>query len=272
MGSGLAWWASGRSGLPIRIQNALAGGWPGFNCDISNILWLLSKPCLYKKAHPRFFKPLSVSVFVPDCNSWHFSKLCLRLIPAEGCRGIPWEARGSIFLLSILPKEKRCSRWGVQTTSAHNTATATTHYLGLRVFRDCLSLSGEGPVPAVRLPSNFLLWHMRTSHQRAQPVCAWWSSPRLQWTPTTMGKNILHLDIHFWVMISYVLFFINVSPEGLQPSSEFPYCGTSCFRAADKECQNGCKATCPFLILLSPIATIFKKPPVNCSWRYCFPL
>lgn len=137
MDSGMAWWAGRKFGLPIHIQNALAGGWPGFHCDIPNILWLLSKPCLYKKAHPGFFKPLSVSGFVPGCNSWHFSKLCLRLIPAEGRRGMPWEARGSVFLPSILLKGKRCSRWGVQTTCAHDTATATTRYLGLRVFRDC---------------------------------------------------------------------------------------------------------------------------------------
>lgn len=84
----------------------------------------------------------------------------------------------------------------------------------------------------------------------ALPICAWHSSPRLQWTPTATKKNRLSP----WHPLSghdfeWPLFHINTFPEGLQPSSEFSHHGTSCLRMADEECGNGCKGTCPFSFL-----------------------
>jgi len=56
---------------------------------------------------------------------------------------------------------------------------------------------------------------------------------------------------------------MNIFPEGLQPGSDFPHCDTSCLRAAEAECGNGCKGTRPFPFSLSPKAVTFRKTPVN---------
>lgn len=52
-------------------------------------------------------------------------------------------------------------------------------------------------------------------------------------------KTIPHLGIYLQVMIWYALFFRAIFPEGLQPSSGFPRCGTSCVKVVDEEMWGG---------------------------------
>lgn len=215
-----------------------------------------------------FFKHESVSVFVPSCKSWHFYKLCPRLIPANHAvlsQGLPtmallcfppfhcpWGAPGQE---SGLPESTPPLRWALAS-------------LGPKYLKIVHSSEVEGLVCAVRLPSNLILGHTGTSLQGGTTCLCTAEPSQLALNSHSNQKGILHLDTHFQAKILYVPFFTTIFPEEIQPSSEFHHPGTSCLEVAGEGCWNGCIGTCPFSFpfFYPHTVTLVRKTPVN----WCF--
>lgn len=221
---------------------------------------------------------------MPGRNSWHFYKLCLTLIPADRCRGTLWWARGSLrwlcscFLRSFFSLRARRapgeeSGLPVPTTPLQWALTS----LGPGYLKIVYSSAVRGRsllwgCPQICSPGT---WALPT--RRAQPVCAQWSSPRLQWTPTATEKSSLTLTSTFrsWFSMSCFSWIYFLRDFSLVQNSPLWH---KLFEGSRWRVWERLQRHVPFLFpfLLSPVTTIFRKPPVNwvsydCSATIVFP-